>query len=97
MELMKEVSFIFDKHIPKPEVFCKVSEENCNCIAVAESNKFSPRKKHIAIKYHHFQSFVQNKIIQICCIDTREQAAKNSTKPLDGALFTYLRRKLYGW
>ena len=97
MELMKEVSFIFDKHIPKPEVFCKVSEENRNCIAVAESNKSSPRKKHIAIKHHHFQSFVQNKILQICCIDTREQAAKNSTKPLDGALFTYLRRKLYGW
>ena len=76
MELMKEVSFIFDIHIPKPEFFCKVFEENRNCIAVAESNKFSPRTKHIAIKYHHFQSFVKNKIIQICCIGKREQAAK---------------------
>ena len=97
MELMKEVSFIFDIHIPNPEVFCKVFKENRNCIAVAESNKFSPRKKHIAIKYHHFQSFFQNKIIQICCIDTQEQAANVFTKPLDGALFTYLRRKLSGW
>ena len=95
MELMKEVSFIFDIHIPKPEVFCKVFEENRNCIFVAESNKLSPRTKHIAIKYHNFQSFVQNKIIQICCIDTQEQTAKIFTKLLDGALFTYLQIKLY--
>ena len=45
MELMKEVSFIFDIHIPKTELFCKVFKENLNCIAVAESNKFSPRTK----------------------------------------------------
>ena len=97
MELMKEVSFIFDIHIPKTEVFCKVFEENLNCISVAESNKFSPRTKHIAIKHHHFQSFVQNKIIQICCIDTREQTADIFTKSLDRALFINLPRKLSGW
>ena len=62
---MKEVSFIFNIHIPKPEVFCKVFEENRNFFTAAESNKFSPRTEHIAIKYHHFQSFVQNKIIHI--------------------------------
>ena len=65
MELMKEVSFIFNIHIPKPEVFFEVFEENCNCFTTAESTKFSPRTEHIAIKYHHFQSFVQNKIIHI--------------------------------
>ena len=93
MGLMKAVSFIFNIHIPKTEVFCIVFEENLNCISVAESNKFSPRTKHIAIKYHHFRSFVQNKIIQICCIDTREQTVDIFTKPLDGALFIYLPRK----
>ena len=52
--LMKEVSFIFDIHLPKPEVFCKVFKDNRSCIDGAESNKFSLRTKHITIKYHHF-------------------------------------------
>ena len=46
MELMKEVSFIFDINLPKSEVFYKVFEANQSCIAIAESNKFSLRKKH---------------------------------------------------
>ena len=50
MEFMKEVYFIFDIHIPNLEVFCKLLEDNQSCIAVAESNKFSPITKHIAIK-----------------------------------------------
>ena len=71
MGLMKEGSFILDIHIPKPKVFCKIYKYKQICITVAESNKFSPRKKYVAIKYHHFQSFVNNNIICICYIDTR--------------------------
>ena len=44
MELMKEVSFVFDINLPKPEVLCKVFEDNQSCISVSKSNKFSPRK-----------------------------------------------------
>ena len=54
MALMKEVYFIFDIHLPNPEVFCKVFEENQIYIAVAESIKLSRRTNHITIKYHHF-------------------------------------------
>ena len=32
MALMKEVSFIFDIHLPKPEVFYKVFKDNQICI-----------------------------------------------------------------
>ena len=70
MVFMKEVSFIFDIHLPDPEVFCKVFKDNQICIAVAESNRFSPRTKNIAIKCHHLRSIVQKKIIRICYIDT---------------------------
>ena len=28
MALMKELSFIFDVHLPKPEVFCKLFKDN---------------------------------------------------------------------
>ena len=65
MAQMKELSFIFDIHIPNPEVVCKVFIDNQSFIAVTEFNKFSPRTKHIAIKYHHFRIFVTKKIIQI--------------------------------
>ena len=54
MELMKEVYFIFNIHLPIAEVFCKIFEENKSCVDVAESKKFSPRTKHIVTKHHHF-------------------------------------------
>ena len=65
MALIKEASFIFDIHLPKPEVFCKVFEENQSFISIVESNIFSPKTKHIAIKYHHFQSFIQKNVIRM--------------------------------
>eukprot|EP00978_Attheya_sp_CCMP212_P014686 scaffold37545_cov64-Attheya_sp.AAC.1 len=85
MNLLKELSVIFDIYLPEPEVHCKVFEDNNSCIAVAESTKFSPRTKHIAIKYHHFRSFVSGpqKCLKILPIDTREQTADIFTKPLD--------------
>ena len=80
--LMKEVSLIFYIDLPRPEVFCKVFKDNQSCIAVKKSINFSPRIKYIAVKYHHFRSFVQKKIIQICYIHTQEQTADIFTNPL---------------
>ena len=55
MALMNEVYFIFDNHIPKPEVFGKLFKDNKSFITVAEYNKFSPKKYiYISIKFHHF-------------------------------------------
>ena len=97
MALLLELNKLIDIHIPKPDIHCKVFEDNNSCIAVAESPKFTPRTKHIAIKYHHFRSFVKNKSINISHIGTKEQIADIFTKPLEGALFIYLRKKLSGW
>ena len=41
---MKELSFIFDVHLPNPEFFFKVFEDNLSFIAVAEYNNVSTRK-----------------------------------------------------
>ena len=54
MALINEVSFIFDIHLTKPEIFSKVFKDNQSCIATTESNKLSPRTEHIDIKYLHF-------------------------------------------
>ena len=36
----KGIIFIFDTHVPKPGVFCKVAKYNQSCIAVSKSNNF---------------------------------------------------------
>jgi len=64
-----------------------VWEDNRRCIKVAESPKFTPRTKHVALKYHHFRQFVSDGTIRIHPNDTLEQVADIWTKPLDGVKF----------
>ena len=95
IELMKEVSFIFDIPLPNPVVFCKLSEDNQSFISAAESKTLSPKTKHIAIKYNHFQSFVLKKIIWMCYIDTGYQTADIFTHPLKEKLSIYLPKNIW--
>jgi hypothetical protein len=97
MNLMGEIDAIFGIHNPSPKFHCRVFEDNRSCIKVAESPKFTPRTKHIAIKYHHFRRFVSDGTILIEHIDTKEQIADILTKPLEEASFKYLRQRLMGW
>ena len=53
--------------------------------------------KHIAIKYHHFRSYVADGTIKIYPIESKNQLADIFTKPLDKAVFTGLRKSLMGW
>ena len=97
MVYLSEINKVFPIGIQTPKVHCKVWEDNESCIAVAKNQKFSPRTKHIAIKWHHFRSFVNDGSVSINSIDTKEQTADIFTKPLDESLFKHLRFKLCGW
>ena len=97
MDLMRELGHILKINTSKPDFFCQVFEDNRSTITVAESKKFTPRTKHIALKYHHFRQFVNDKTIQIKPIDTTEQIADIFTKPIEEDPFKYLRKKLNGW
>mmetsp|Transcript_7788 Transcript_7788/g.16658 ORF Transcript_7788/g.16658 Transcript_7788/m.16658 type:complete len:228 (+) Transcript_7788:167-850(+) len=97
LNMMKEIHDVFPLQETKPNFFCRVWEDNRSCINVAENPKFTPRTKHIALKYHHFRRFVTNRTIKINPIDTREQIADIFTKPLDEKQFVYLQKKLCGW
>jgi hypothetical protein len=55
MTLMEELADIFPLYIDKPNFFCKVFEDNQSCIKMAVAPKFTPRTKHIALKYHQFK------------------------------------------
>ena len=73
------------------------SQSKTSCIRVAESSKFTPRTKHIAIKYHHFRKQVADKTISILPIDTKDQLADIFMKPLDRVIFRKLRLPIMGW
>ena len=90
IQLLREINDIFPLHMPTPEIHCKVWEDNNGALSLAQKGKFSPRTKHIAIKYHHFREHVDKGIISIHAIDTKEQTADIFTKPVDHRLFEHL-------
>ena len=94
---MKETADLFGLYTKKPLFKYMVWEDNESCIIVAMSPKFTPRTKHIAIKYHHFRSFVADETIIINSIDTKEQLADIFTRPLPEKSFYHLRRQFTGW
>ena len=67
-----------------------VYEDNQGVITLAVSPQLRPRTKHIAIKYHHFQSFDTNGDVEIEHVHTKEQVADIFTKQLYSELFVYL-------
>ena len=59
MNLLQDINILFNLNLDEPKFHCKVFEDNNSCIVIATSNRFSPRTKHIAIKYQHFQYYVK--------------------------------------
>ena len=97
MSLLQELHSVFKIPSFKPKFHCSVFEDNESCIAMANASKFTPRTKHISLKYHHFRSFVKKREITIHSINTKEQPADIFTKPLEESTFCYLRREISGW
>ena len=99
MTLMLEINKVFPLHIDLPNFYCRVWEDNQSCIAMTQKQKFSPRTKHIALKYHHFREFVKgpNPKIRVAYVHTESQEADIFTKPVKDHLFPKLRYLLLGW
>ena len=100
-EPCQEVSCIF--HLPDPITdFCiTVHEDNLSAISMAESLKFTPCTKHIAIN-NYFCSRVQTSFnksgdIRLKYISSKQQLANILTKPVDDDSFFKLCHMLYGW
>jgi hypothetical protein len=100
--LMREVNEIFPLYLPHTRFIIKVREDNQSCIAMAENPKFTPRTKHIAIKYHHFRKHVITQanpdgfiLLEYC--STHDQITDIFTKPVRDDIFFKLRKSLMGW
>jgi hypothetical protein len=97
MTVMDELNEVFPLQMNTPDFFCKVWEDNQSCISMATSQKFTPRTKHIALKYHHFKQYVESGRIKINYVHTEQQQADILTKPVRVDLFPKLRYMLMGW
>jgi hypothetical protein len=100
--LIKEVSSIFLLPDPITDFCIRVHEDNLSAILMAESLKFTPCTKHIAIKYHHSCSrvltfFNKSGDIKLKYISTKQQIADILTKPVDDDSFFKLCHMLCGW
>ena len=100
--LMREMNVIFPLYLPQPKFVLKVREDNQSCIAMTNNPKFTPRTKHIAIKYHHFRKHVKTHsnpdgFIEIEYCQTEEQVADIFTKPVRDDIFFKLRLKMLNW
>ena len=97
MTMMEEINTVIPLHIDIPNFVCKVHEDNQSCIKMATGNKFTPRTKHIALKYHHFKTHVKDGRVSIKYCPTHLQLADILTKPLPDEAFYALRYMLCGW
>ena len=97
MTMMEEIHDVFPLHINKPNFVCNVHKDNQSCIKMASGTRFSPWTKHIALKYHHFQSHVKSGRVNILYKPSAEQLANILTKPLSNEAFCILRYMLCGW
>ncbi len=97
MELMSEFQARNFKVIcTKPQVYCKVFEDNSGALELARLPKLRPRTKHINICYHHFREHVRLGLIKVLPIGTDDQIADALTKPLSQNAFCRHRKYLCG-
>ena len=83
--------------ITQPTVKCTVFEDNSGAVELAKVPKMRPRTKHINVKYHHFRQHVENGVIKVTQIDTRDQQADVLTKPLEVQSLQRHRLSICGW
>jgi len=74
-----------------------VFEDNESCVELAEAPCMCPCTHHIALKYHHLRSHVENVNLLIHWIDTKHQLVDIFTKPLADSSFVSLHQSLLGW
>ena len=98
MELLREMEFQgIAVTYKRTKVHCKVFEDNSGAIAMASSEKYRPRTKHINIKLHHFREYVDNGSISIHYLSTDQQPADVLMKPASLPVFEKHRKSLIGW
>ena len=78
-----------------PQDRIMVYEDNIPAIDLAYSPHITRKSRYMFVRHHFVRSLVQSKIIKICHVDTKEQAADLLTHPLKPAPFRRHRHRLF--
>ena len=78
-------------------IHCRVHEDNASALLLANSQHLNNRNKYLAVKLHHFWSFVVPGVIEVVKCDTKLMLADPFTKPLVREVFERLRVLIMGW
>ena len=57
---------------------------------IANNTVFYKRTKHIAVRYHYIRQLINNGLLDLIHIASKDQKADGLTKPLDTGLFNAL-------
>ena len=79
------------------KVYCRVFEDNSGAVEMATHHKFRPRTKHLNIKLHHFQDYVNRGEVLIRHISPSNQPVDLLTKSLNVELTRRHRKTIMGW
>jgi hypothetical protein len=83
MNLLQEIrEQDFQVICTKPQVYCKVFEDNSGALELARLPKLHPRTKHINVCYHYFCKHVRKGLIKIFPVDMKVQIADALMKAL---------------
>jgi hypothetical protein len=91
---MKEIGFEVQV---QPTVHCKLFEDNSGALKQALVAKYRPRTRHINAAWHHFRSYVVDKLISIHPVDTKSHLGGVFTKQVSLDDFVRFRKIIFGW
>ena len=74
---------------------CKIFKDNKSCIQLAKAPRMNPRTKYIALKYHHFRSYVSSGLVEIEQVTTEEQISDIFTKAIKFICADFLDKLKY--
>jgi hypothetical protein len=71
-----------------------INVDNQSAIKIAQHDVFRDRTKHIDIRHHFLQQHINDKIIVLSWVESKNQLADIFTKSLSSELFSTHRAKL---
>ena len=95
--IMLEVSSVFGMKCDSCNLYTTTFEYNKGEIELSREQKYRPRTKHLSIKWNHFIENIKRGTSKIFYIETNEQQANITKKPLAKPKFEYLRKQIMGW
>ena len=98
--LLEELTEFFEIEGLQARISAKVFEDNAGALAMASNQRLTNRTKYFHVKWHHFWSHirrVEDGMILIQKIESRDQGADYLTKGLPRELFEHNRQLIHGW